>query len=262
MTVANIREIGVMEMRRSAHSFYESASFTSTSVSDAFYTKNMTGCVLWVKATSATGTPNFTITLETNKDDTNANYVQVNASSLPSLPVTINDEIAHIVAINFAQMHEYARFKITLNVGDGGDDVLTMRVCFLYGEFAQTFGVFDANGALLVNMGAINSSTDSITTTTNQTTIGNGHKEVTTAGTAVALASSTSCKRVTIQAYRANTGVIIVGGTGVNGSSSIGTGTGASLAAGESISFDINNLATIFIDSTVNGEGVRYIYLN
>lgn len=113
-----------------------------------------------------------------------------------------------------------------------------------------------------VDIGALSAADDTVTTTPNHTTIGNGHKEVTTAGTAVALASSTSCKRVTIQAYRANTGFIIVGGTGVNGSSSIGTGTGASLAAGESISFDINNLATIFIDSTVNGEGVRYIYLN
>lgn len=121
---------------------------------------------------------------------------------------------------------------------------------------------FSLTGAQRVEQGALASATDTVTTTTNQTTIGNGHKEVTTAGTAVALASSTSCKRVTIQAYRANTGFIIVGGTGVNGSSSIGTGTGASLAAGESISFDINNLATIFIDSTVNGEGVRYIYLN
>lgn len=121
---------------------------------------------------------------------------------------------------------------------------------------------FDLAGAQRVSQGALASATDTVTTTPNHTTIGDGHKEVTTAGTQVALAASTSCKRVTIQAYRANTGIITVGGSGVDGSASIGTGTGASLAAGESISFDINNLSTVFIDSTVNGEGVRYIYLN
>ncbi len=120
----------------------------------------------------------------------------------------------------------------------------------------------DSNGALLVNPGALVYTSDSVTTTPNQTTVGHGHKEVTTAGTDVVLAGSTPCKRVTIQAYLANTGKIAVGGSGVDASATIGTGTGALLSAGESISFDIANLDAIYIDSTINGEGVRYIYQN
>lgn len=92
------------------------------------------------------------------------------------------------------------------------------------------------------------------------TSIGSGHKEVTTAGTPVPLAASTAAKWVQIHAYSANTGRIAIGGSGVNASTTIGTGTGASLAAGESTLIPISDLATVFIDATVSGEGVRYTY--
>lgn len=90
------------------------------------------------------------------------------------------------------------------------------------------------------------------------TGIGHGKKTVTTAGTDVALASSTAAKWVTIQAYRANTANIAVGGSGVDATAA--TGDGVTLAAGESITLPIDNLADVFIDATVNGEGVRFTY--
>lgn len=304
MTLIDLPTIIPGEKRRHPYSFYDATSVLATTATSAFRTENMTGCVVWFKGVSSAGTPNLTLTLETSKDDVNANYLQVNADANPTLPVTITDENVHVIAINFAQMHDYARFKITLNGADPGDDVLTMRVCFLYGEFThpQSVSVIadtefpaaalladntavptttlvgailmgydgtnidfvrkDSNGALLVNPGALVYTSDSVTATTNQTTVGHGHKEVTTAGTDVVLAGSTACKRVTIQAYLANTGKIAVGGSGVDASATIGTGTGALLSAGESISFDIANLDAIYIDSTINGEGVRYIYQN
>lgn len=89
--------------------------------------------------------------------------------------------------------------------------------------------------------------------------IGHGVKTVTTAGTDVVLASTTPCVSVTIQAQTDNTGVIAVGGSGVD--ATIATGTGNVLEAGESISMDISNLNLIYIDSTVSGDGVRYTYL-
>lgn len=92
----------------------------------------------------------------------------------------------------------------------------------------------------------------------NITGIGHGIKTVTTAGTDVVLATSTTCKRVLIQSQTDNTGLIAVGASGVDATEA--TGTGAILYAGDAVEMDIDNLSDIYIDSTVNGEGVRYIY--
>lgn len=89
------------------------------------------------------------------------------------------------------------------------------------------------------------------------TGIGHGKKTVTTAGTDVAIAASTAAKWVTVQAYRANTGYISVGASGVD---AVAAGDGVQLSAGESITLPIDNLADVFVDATVNGEGVRFTY--
>lgn len=90
------------------------------------------------------------------------------------------------------------------------------------------------------------------------TGIGHGVTTVTTAGTDIALASSTACKKVVIQAQTDNTGIIAVGATGVDATEA--TGTGVILYPGDAFELEIDNLADIYIDSTVNGEGVRYTY--
>jgi hypothetical protein len=90
------------------------------------------------------------------------------------------------------------------------------------------------------------------------TGIGHGVKTVTTAGTDVALATTAAAKWVTIQAQTDNTGIIAVGASGVD--ATVATGTGVALAAGESMTIPCDDLADIFIDATVNGEGVRYTY--
>ena len=41
----------------------------------------------------------------------------------------------------------------------------------------------------------------------------------------------------------------------------IATGSGVILYAGDSITLEIDDLVDVFIDSLVNGEGVRYTYL-
>jgi hypothetical protein len=90
------------------------------------------------------------------------------------------------------------------------------------------------------------------------TGIGHGVKTVTSAGTDEAIAGSTACKKVTIQAQTDNTGLIAVGTSGVDATEA--TGTGIILYAGDSFELEIDNLADVYIDSTVNGEGVRYTY--
>jgi len=92
----------------------------------------------------------------------------------------------------------------------------------------------------------------------NITTIGHGVKTVTTAGTDVALATSTACKKVDIQAMNDNTGVIAVGGSGVD--ATLNSGTGVILYAGDIYCLEIDNLADVYIDATVSGNKVRFTY--
>lgn len=90
------------------------------------------------------------------------------------------------------------------------------------------------------------------------TGIGHGVKTVTTAGTDVALAASTVCKKVDIQSQTDNTSLVAIGGSGVD--ATIATGTGIVLYPGETYSFEIDNLADVYVDALVNGEGVRFTY--
>jgi len=90
------------------------------------------------------------------------------------------------------------------------------------------------------------------------TGIGHGIKTVTTAGTDEALAGSTACKKVIIQSQTDNTGLIAVGTSGVDATEA--TGTGIILYAGDALEIEIDNLADVYIDATVSGEGVRYTY--
>ena len=87
-------------------------------------------------------------------------------------------------------------------------------------------------------------------------TIYNGKKTVTTAGTAEALASSTAVKSVVIKALYSNTGKVYVG------NSSVSSANGIELEAGDAIGIDIDDLSKIYIDVDNNGEGVSYIATN
>ena len=78
-------------------------------------------------------------------------------------------------------------------------------------------------------------------------------KTVATAGIAEALASATSIKAVTVRALTGNTNNIFVGGSDVDSSN------GFILAAGDTASFEIDDLANVFLDVTTDGEGARYI---
>lgn len=88
------------------------------------------------------------------------------------------------------------------------------------------------------------------------TLIYHNKKTVTTAGNRVALASSQAVRSVCIKALITNTGYIYVG------DSSLSSTNGFQLLAGDTVSLDISNLNTIYIDSSVSGEGVTYISSN
>lgn len=91
--------------------------------------------------------------------------------------------------------------------------------------------------------------------------IKDGSKNVTTAGTRVQLTTTTGtyCHWVVVTARPANTGKIVVGGAAVVATA--GSEVGAPiLSAGDSCGLEINDLSKVWIDSTVNGEGVSFTY--
>lgn len=84
---------------------------------------------------------------------------------------------------------------------------------------------------------------------------GDGSRTVTTAGTRVQLStSSVPCKWVEIVGKVANTGSIWVGG------STVADGSGLPLLGLQSTRIPVSNLNLVYLDSTVNGEGVTYVY--
>lgn len=94
----------------------------------------------------------------------------------------------------------------------------------------------------------------------NITGINHGIKNVAVAGTDEALVGvSTPAKIVTITARSANTGIIAVGGAGVDATAD--TGTGIYLNTGDAYELAIDDIADVFIDASVSGEGVQFTYL-
>lgn len=78
-------------------------------------------------------------------------------------------------------------------------------------------------------------------------------KTVTTAGTRVRL-DDIPAGEVTVIALKGNTGSIFVGGSDVSS-----TVFGVELQANEAFTFNVNNANLIYIDASVNGEGVSYV---
>jgi len=66
-------------------------------------------------------------------------------------------------------------------------------------------------------------------------------------------ATSTSISSISVKALSTNTGLVYVGDVTVDSSN------GRELQAGESVDIDITNLNLIYIDVSVNGEGISYV---
>lgn len=91
---------------------------------------------------------------------------------------------------------------------------------------------------------------------------GIGRKVVSSAGTAEALGADISGggKEIIITAETDNTGYIVVGDSTVI--ASLSTRIGTPLSAGQSFVTLMENLSELYIDSTVNGDGVTYHWVD
>lgn len=87
---------------------------------------------------------------------------------------------------------------------------------------------------------------------------GDGRQIVTTAGTRVQLGTDTNCSYILVQAEKDNSGEVVVGDDTVVAAAA--TRRGYSLSAGESTPVFADNLSDVWLDSTVNGDGVTFIY--
>jgi len=132
---------------------------------------------------------------------------------------------------------------------------IAQRLTSLIGLLPTALGQGTMAASLKV---AIASDQSAIPVGHNTSGLGHGVKAVTAAGTAEAIAASTAAKWVIVQAQTDNTGIIAVGGSGVL--ATVATGTGVALVAGALITIPCDNLADIFVDATVSGDGVRFTY--
>lgn len=87
-----------------------------------------------------------------------------------------------------------------------------------------------------------------------------GQKTVSTAGSAEALGTVQIDAALLVRALDTNTGIIAIGNDGAN---DVTVSNGYRLSAGEAMIFDhVDNLASIYVDSAVNGEGVSWLKLD
>lgn len=92
------------------------------------------------------------------------------------------------------------------------------------------------------------------------TTLADQRQTVTTAGTRVQLTSSViRARQVDITALHTNTGIITVGSSTVVAAA--GTRRGTPLNPGDTYTGYNVDLSQVYLDSTVNGEGVSYSYI-
>lgn len=94
------------------------------------------------------------------------------------------------------------------------------------------------------------------------TGVGGGRKVVDQAGVAEKMAvPGTKCAAVAITAESDNTGLIGVGGSDVVVAAGEQTNALALLNAGDTLTLEITDPSLLFVDATVDGEGVSYGFI-
>jgi hypothetical protein len=89
--------------------------------------------------------------------------------------------------------------------------------------------------------------------------LGQGRQTIKEAGKPVQLSTTTTgCNWVAITAETDNTGIITIGGSGVV--AKLEERKGLPLEKGDSTTIPVGDLAQVYIDTTVNGDGVTFIY--
>jgi hypothetical protein len=87
-----------------------------------------------------------------------------------------------------------------------------------------------------------------------------GQKTISSAGTAEPLGSQNGGGPLLVKALDTNTAVVALGNDGAN---DVTVSNGLRLEAGDAVVFNfVGNLASLWLDAAVNGEGVSWIILD
>jgi hypothetical protein len=145
---------------------------------------------------------------------------------------------------------------ISLGIIDDWDETDRAKVNPIVGNAGVTAGagVIDAGTQRVT----IASDDHIVTSNAIPTTLNGGDKTVTTSGTAEALGTSLAIKSVYIRAKSTNTSFVCVGDSAVDEA----TNQQVILYANDSVTIDIDNRGTVYIDADVSGEGVDYLAMS
>ena len=146
----------------------------------------------------------------------------------------------------------------TNNIGDV--DVATLPATVIAGMATLPAGTNNIGDVDVATLPTLPAGTNAIGKVGHDITgIADGRKVVAAAGTRETLvAASTPAKTVIITAETDNTGVIVVGGSTCV--AALATRQGTPLDAGDSIVLEVDDLVDVYIDATVNGDGVTFTY--
>jgi hypothetical protein len=138
--------------------------------------------------------------------------------------------------------------NVTLNTMSGGDTIAADDIAGI--KWQRMKMGWGADGAAV----DVSTTAPLPVTTAAATSIGSGALTLATAGTATQLPNQAALG-LTIRALGNNTGTIYVGGSAVTSTN------GFPLGAGESVSLDVANLNTVYVNAGNNNDGVRYIWV-
>ena len=155
----------------------------------------------------------------------------------------------------------------TVKITDGTDvlDVLVQDAAYgtaskglaVFGKYMATPATYTTGDATVIATD-INGNLKTTASTDIPSTLTGGEKVVTTGGTAEALGNSLATKSIYIRAKSGNTNDVYIGDSTVDKT----TNQQIILSANDSITLDIANRTTVYVDATTDGEGVDYLAMS
>jgi hypothetical protein len=229
----------------------------------------------------------MTFATDTTRSDREYNKFVADSTGATAIRAVLTDADIQIGAVEIKDHDSSARLDILTQDSAFGTTATGLGVFGKYQATPTTYTdgdaapiLLDANGRIVlssdIEIGAVelkdgtsdaravisgtdgvlvNHGTNNDVTVTVPTTLSGGEKTVSTSGTAEALGTTLVIKSLYIRAKAANTGYVYVGDSNVDKT----TSQQLVLSAGESVSMDISNRSTVYIDVSVNGEGVDYL---
>lgn len=200
----------------------------------------------------------------TIKNTTNPN-ASIETYSLSAV-TSINEYYQDYTALNAYQpgskRYEFnEEFTVLLDIEENPTDLVKIQfdVQNVTNQAGWTFdrpglaqAVADITGAVAAAVGGGGATVSSGYTS--------GSKTVAVVGTPEALAASTAITKVDVTALSSNTDTIVVGDATVD--ATLVSRTGTPLEPGDTVTITIDDLAKVFVDVLVAGEGVSFNYYN